>query len=632
MKNQLLPVLVLLCLISTAPLVGQNLSSEIRVFPGPFEYSLGSPDYREGTQIIPVGIDLYEGDEVNTIYYGRTPSNSSDKPVILFVHGYASNARVFFTGEDNMYADVYRDGYRSAYVSLTPNDDMWTNGFMLANMITRIKSHYNNAPLVVVGWSKGGVDIDAALVHFGANNQITEAFTLSTPHRGTGIAELANSQLLSLVNIIFMQNNDATLSLQRGYMNYFRSITDNKSSNNVPYTTIGGWGNGPLNRLDIPQGILHLIDGPKSAGGNDGVVPYQSSIRPGATELFGGLEKKFGFFGPYYDGPDQTNLDHFEVTRGGKVWPFIRNSLEQSSNGRQRFIQEYLPKEGQTIVSRMQWADVSKDESLIVSTHSQNSRLLTLSEEKAPIAMINEHNQRTIFETNISARSNTNANTIDLAGISPGRYRIESKEPIVFMSEEGGAEMILDIKQNVLRLDHSGLLNMVLRFNALSENEEVDIDAYLVPSVDLDMNRLEYKKIPLLLEQHKEGFNFYVNSSLGKGIYQLIIRAQGSNFKRDLMTSIAVTGIPQEDNNLGLNNWSVYPNPAQDIVNIRLEDTANESELTIYSMRGQVIYQTVIKAGTNSFQWPISSQHSGLYIVELKQKDKSTRQKLMIDN
>ncbi|MEO1052253.1 MAG: T9SS type A sorting domain-containing protein [Bacteroidota bacterium] len=625
MKTQLLTALAFLCAVITTPSISQNLSSEILVFPGPFEFNLGNPDFREGTQLVPVGIDLWEGNEVNTIYYGRTPSGSSDKPVLVFVHGYASNAQVFFTGEDNMYADVYRDGYRSVYVSLTPNDDMWTNGYMLANMITRIKSRYSNAPLVMIGWSKGGVDIDAALVHFGANNQVSEVFTLSTPHFGTGIAELANSELLSLVNIIFMQDNDATLSLQRGYMSFFRSITDGNSRNTVPYTTIGGWGNGPLNRLDIPQGILHLIDGPKSSGGNDGVVPYQSSIRPGAKELFGGLEKKWGLFGPYYDGPDETDLDHFEVTRGGKVWPFIKNELRQSTNSRQRVTSPGLQQQDQVVSSRMQWA--TDDEFLMISPGNLNPHLITLSKEKEPIILISEESQPTTVQADLGQEKNVLA----LENILPGRYRVDSKEP-VFMIEESGPEMLLNIKRGVLQLDESGLLDIELTFNNLTDDQEVDIEAYLVPTVDLDMRRLEPTQLPLTVQKSEDRFTFYVGAQVEKGIYQMIVRAKGTNFKRDLMTSIAIDEVPETNKAGGINDLCLYPNPAKEMVTIQLDNTSNESELTVYTLQGQVVYQTMIAPGTRSFQWSTNDQQSGLYIVELKQNDRKTHQKLLIDN
>ena len=272
-------VLAVLCLVSTFSYSQQYQNPAIENFGPPNEVNLGAPYPGEGIDLIPGGVDLYSGDDPNTIYYGLTPPGSANRPVLVFVHGYASKASVWYSGDDNMYNDVYNDGYRAAYVSLTPNKHVWTNGAMLSTIIDRVTQHYNVSSVTVVGWSKGGVDTDAALVHFGANSKVDQVFTLSSPHNGTYLAELANSWLLSLVNIIFMQNNDATRSLTRGNMAYFRSITDNNPNNTVPYTTIGGWGNGPLARVDIPQGILHLNGGSKSSGGNDGVVPYRSSLR-----------------------------------------------------------------------------------------------------------------------------------------------------------------------------------------------------------------------------------------------------------------------------------------------------------------------------------------------------------------
>lgn len=623
MKKQLLSLVAILCLIAMQVVYGQN----------PTEKFLKAPNYSEGTQIIPVGIDLYDGNEVNTIHYGQTPSNSSNKPVLIFVHGYASNAQVFFKGDDNMYADVYRDGYRSAYVSLTPNDDMWTNGALLANMITRIKSHYNNAPLVLVGWSKGGVDIDAALVHFGAKNQVSEVFTLSTPHFGTAIAELANSVLLSLVNIIFMQNNDATLSLQRGYMNYFRSITDNNPNNTVPYTTIGGWGNGPLNRLDIPQAILHGIDGPRANGGNDGVVAYVSSIRPGAAELFAGQRKYSGFLGiPYYDGPDETNLDHFEVTRGSKVWPYIKSELNNSNRNSLPVANKKYLNPNQIVSSKMQWMTASESDYFIINPNNRKSQLIILSEEDKPIMVFNDQGKYMEVSPTTTQGRNTNEKIYELENLPAGKYQLEHQESVAFIFEEDGPEMLLDFgDQDVLSLKTDGKLDFGLSFTGLQDKRQLKLNAFLVPVSDLSLNRFETQKIDLDIEEDDDQFYFYATKKMDPGIYQLIIQAESPNLKRDLFTSFAIKNAPVDDaSSILINEWTMYPNPVKDVVTIKVANSLAETQVTIYTIKGEVIKQMVVPAGTNVLKLPIAEHNSGLYIVEVLQDGHKKSQKLLI--
>ena len=631
MKIKLRSAVLLLCFFVTHHLHSQNLAGEIVVYPGPFEYNLGSPNFAEGTQLLPVGIDLWEGNEVNRIYYGRTPSGSSGKPVLVFVHGYASNAQVFFTGEDNMYADVYRDGYRSAYVSLTPNDDMWTNGFMLSKMIDRIKSKYNNAPLVLVGWSKGGVDIDAALVHFGANRKVDEVFTLSSPHLGTGIAELANSVLLSLVNIIFMQNNDATLSLQRGYMGYFRSITDGASTNTVPYTTLGGWGNGPLNRLDIPQGILHGIDGSRASGGNDGVVPYASSIRPGAKELFDGLQKKSGFLGiPYYDGPDETNLDHFEVTRGGKVWPFIKSELQNAS--RRQYVPEEIISTSLTIRSRYQWVNPGEDQQIVISPgQTQVQMVMAADNQKNLELMKGGTTKHAISPTQIEGSKNS-VNVVDLSDLKAGNYDAGDLSSSAILIEASGPEMILTLDDVVITLSAETLPGLALSFDHL-DPQAVKIEAVLQASIDLKSNKMAPETIPLLVTEYDGQYTFATTGSVKKGIYQLIIRAKGENFRRDLLTSVAITEdfyTDTEDGENPLGTMRMFPNPANDMLNLAMDGGSDAGTVTIYSIRGEVLHRQVLETSMNKIHLSPTKYPDGLYLVELQQGEKKTIQKLMV--
>lgn len=629
MKINLQSAVILLCLFITQHVKSQNLQGEIVVYPGPFEYNLGSPDFSEGTQIIPVGIDLWEGNEVNRIYYGRNPSGSSNKPVLVFVHGYASNAQVFFTGDDNMYADIYRDGYRSAYVSLTPNDDMWTNGFMLSTMIDQIKSHYNNAPLVLVGWSKGGVDIDAALVHFGANDQVDEVFTLSSPHLGTSIAELANSVLLSLVNIIFMQDNDATLSLQRGYMSYFRSITDGSPSNTVPYTTIGGWGNGPLNRLDIPQAILHGIDGPRANGGNDGVVPYNSSIRPGATELFDGQKKKYGLFGiPYYNGPSETNLDHFEVTRGGKVWPFIRNSLQ--SMNRQPIAPKAVANSSLSVTSRFQWIAANAHEHITISPGQHHVQLLLATGAPQALSVTDANGAKTKIAAARNEASSQPILSYDLSHYRAGTYQVNELESTGMLIEAGGPSMTLTVENPVFRMVDASLPGVTLSFDQTAD-QPLKITGSLCASIDLKSNRMLPKEIPLQITEDHGQYLLRVAASVKPGIYQLLIRAQGENFRRDLLTSVAITSdYQQEEDLVDHTSWTLYPNPANDELHVAIDREVKDAVITIYSLRGDVLYRQTQSSASDKIYLSSAKYPDGLYIVELQQDAEKTFKKLMI--
>ncbi len=637
---------IALIVLTCVALRAQDLSGfdrpYVEDFGAPNEVWLGSPNFSEGTQIVPVGIDLWEGNDNNTIHYGAVPPGGNNAPVVVFVHGYAANAYVWFEGDDNMYADVYRDGYRSAFVSLTPNRHIWTNGNMLSNAIDRIRSNYGVNKVILVGWSKGGVDCDAALNHFGANTKVSQAFTLSTPHNGTSIAELANSVLLSLVNIIFMQDNDGTRSLQRGYMDYYRSITDSKSTNTVPFTTLGGWGNGPLNRLDIPQAILHGIDGPRTDGGNDGVVPYRSSRRPGGTELFSGQRKEYYWWGGWhYPGPSQTNLDHFEVTRGGLVWPYFESRI--SNNNRLDIPTavtptDYLP--NQVVSSQMQIVTALEGKrQILVAPNSKKVSLFIGQKGEQPISIYDNSGQRLSLTPTKSERLTKGGHKTEYVLENPkaGAYTIESNDAFVAIASfEGGATATLTRTDAKRVYDTNDNINLELDFTTESGQaiEGSVVSGVAVRTMDLAMNVIDEDPVAISFIKNKEGrFVAQWKGVKKPGIYNLSVTAQGGQAQRTVTTSLAVVGQIKEEleqtGELSIN--AVYPNPSRGPLNIQLNATS-ASKLTVYNVYGQVVrvFDLSDASGVQQVTWDASSLEKGLYIIQLTDGDQRISKKVIL--
>lgn len=615
---------ILLCL--SNPLFSQNFQYPyVENFGSAQEYQLGAPNPNEGTQFLPVGIDLYEGNDPNSIYYGMVPPNSSSKPVIVFVHGYASNASVWYSGDDNMYRDVYDDGYRSAFVSLTPNRHIWTNGNMLSNSIDQIRTHYNVNTVVVVGWSKGGVDTDASIVHYGANTKVSEVFTLSTPHQGTSIAEVANSVLLSLVNIIFMQNNDATKSLTRGYISYFRSITDGNANNTVGYTTFGGWGNGPLARLDIPQTLLHAIDGKKKNGGNDGVVPYASSRRPGGRELFSGQRKEYGWFGiPYYPGPSETNLDHFEVTRGSKVWPFIKGVLQ----GTLRTAPNQTPSDYQldpVIRSQSQLiASTGTDDIFQISDRDEEVKVMLMGSQLPKVlrAKSVQNGEMLPFEL---VQTSAEGNVYRSTSLTTGSYRLDlNQEYIALIESEGGPtatlEPLFPAGKNLFD-DRQAMEFKVMAEGIGSEDlSSLKVHGTLSRINDLELQATDDTPIILPFSWNGETFQASVDSQLPAGVYSISITVEGQGFVRTIVSSVAkvnqTSSTPEDQANLHI--VDIYPNPFSEVLTIEL-DSDTDGMLRVYDLQGRAIQQFSIAAGKASqVKWnaKASGIASGMYLLE----------------
>ena len=599
------------------------------------QYLLGYPFTLEGVELIPVGTDLYEGNDVNTIYYGRTPANSSNKPVIVFVHGYASSASVWYNGLDNAYADVYRDGYRSAFVSMTPNRHMWTNGNMLSKMLDQIRSYYGVSKVVIVAWSKGAVDTDAAIVHFGAKSKVSQVFTVGGAHFGTSLAELANADLLALLNIIFMQDNDATKCLQRGYMNYFRSITDNNSNNTVNVTTLGGWGDGPLARLSIPQGLLYLAEGSKSTGGNDGVIAYQNAKRPNSASLFSGLQP-YKFFGiTYYDGPNETKLDHFEVTRGNLFWPYFRSILEGSNQRRRidRTTKDYNP--NAIVRSKMQITQsIGGLQEFVVEENAGNITILANS-----LSSGQDLNVQRIGVTGASSNlikatpmkkttKGDNAGFYTLGKLAPGTYTIASKKgtPVIVLPENG-VEVVLNTGLTGEQLVHTNDAPFTMSASVVQPNgdlvgENVQIVGTLKRVMDLQLNDAEKIEIPINFEKKGNNYKVRITEKLETGIYHINLKASGKSFSKTLITSIAVTNKKeaQVKNALFSNaTLDVFPNPTKGAFTVRLGAQEKPSQVTIYNRLGVAVKSFTVEANQTNLELNADDLGlpKGMYFIKL---------------
>lgn len=601
------------------------------------QYLLGYPYTKEGTELIPVGTDLYDGNDVNTIYYGRTPANSSNKPVIVFVHGYASSAGVWYKGRDNAYADVYRDGYRSAFVSMTPNRHMWTNGNMLSKMLDQIRSYYGVSKVVIVAWSKGAVDTDAAIVHFGAKSKVSQVFTVGGAHFGTSLAELANADLLALLNIIFMQDNDATKCLQRGYMSYFRSITDNSSNNTVKVTTFGGWGNGPLARLSIPQGLLHLAEGSKSTGGNDGVIAYQSAKRPGSASLFTGLKpKKFLGITYSYDGPDQTDVDHFEVTRGGLFWPYFKSIIEGSSQRQSiaRTNKSYNP--NAVVSSKMQITQaVGGKQEFVIEENVGNVSIITstlLSDDELQIQRVGTNGAPSAMikavPVNNATTDNSNKGFYSLGKLAPGKYTIASREntPVIVLPENG-VEVVLNTGLTNEKLVHTNDAPITLSASLLQADgnlvgEKVQVSATLKRTMNLQLKGTEQVEIPVTFEKKGNSYVAKVSEKLASGIYHINLKASGKTFSKTLITSIAVTErkTSQVQNSLGAKpELSVFPSPTRGAFTVRIKAQDKASKVTIYNRLGGVVKSFTVEANQTNLDLNADALglSKGMYFIKV---------------
>ena len=82
-----------------------------------------------------------------------------------------------------------------------------------------------------------------------------------------------------------------------------------------------------------------------------------------------------------------------------------------------------------------------------------------------------------------------------------------------------------------------------------------------------------------------------------------------------------------------INSINIYPNPTQDIATLQIAAiTAEEIEISITDILGKTIYQQkrVINSGLNTVEINVSSIESGMYVVNIKTKDKRQSANLII--
>jgi triacylglycerol esterase/lipase EstA (alpha/beta hydrolase family) len=167
---------------------------------------------------------------------GATPPNVDlSKPPIVFVQGMNGKAQAWWSetryhGVNDMYEIAYQNGYRTAFVQLydaagNGSATPWDNGKLLAQMLAQIYSYFGQK-VNIVAHSKGGPDTQAALVEYGAYPYVNKVVTLSSPHYGSNLANLAYSWWAGWLAELLGQQSPGVYSLQTGEMEKYRQQID----------------------------------------------------------------------------------------------------------------------------------------------------------------------------------------------------------------------------------------------------------------------------------------------------------------------------------------------------------------------------------------------------------------------
>ncbi|MGG4169543.1 hypothetical protein ABEW00_19060 [Rossellomorea vietnamensis] len=228
-------------------------------------------------------------------------ATNTDGFPILFIHGINTSSETWLSDND-MLAITRGAGYQSVFIELHPDEDMWRNGEILAEKL-REMHEYLNEKIVVVSHSKGGIDAQSALIHYGASPYVERVITLSTPHHGSELADLAFSKWAGWLTDALKSKTNAVFSLQTAYMKGFRAETDESHlTKNIPIYTFGGTGWGGA-YSELFWGGLYL----SRFGQSDGAVLVKSSRLPYAKEVA------------------VRDWTHSTIKKGSEVFPYLKN-------------------------------------------------------------------------------------------------------------------------------------------------------------------------------------------------------------------------------------------------------------------------------------------------------------------
>ena len=206
--------------------------------------------------------------------------NKTTPYVVVFVHGYNEHGYSVWFPLWNYIQDA---NIRAAFVRLDYRGSIRTNAADLTEQLKDIVTYYGVDDVIVVCHSKGGLDIQGAICYNNADTLLRYVVTLSTPHWGTPLCDLIDSDLSVFKNIQKQAKNAATTDMKVTNMAEFRRLFDNDTRcTSVKFYTIASNGTEHNEHvlLDVAQKqFMNYF------GTNDDTVHVRSALKPNSTHI-----------------------------------------------------------------------------------------------------------------------------------------------------------------------------------------------------------------------------------------------------------------------------------------------------------------------------------------------------------
>ena len=570
----------------------------------------------------------------SAIYYGAEPSNSSNKPVLVFVHGFIDLANTWFMPGNDIYDRAYDDNYRTAFVAMTRGEGMWVNGGLLADMLEDITTHYGVSDVVIVAHSNGGKASEVAMFYENKSNLVNRVISLGTPFKGTGLADLAETPALNwLVDFIGLGGGTATSTTY--YMEgVARPILDNEPDNQPnKFINFGAWGYNKGTTIAKPVMVvggnyLNLVGAGSSTGGNDGVTPYYSSTRPGGNPQWPG-------YCAWWWCNDVSQYDHIDITHDYVVWDEIKpyfqgslNSFKTTEDFAGTYDRATVLESNFEIISTM---DGYEDSFTIGEEMGQVSINLMHPKAENTFSLLNGKTESVQHTIQKSKGHNKGINTsILLENPKAGSYTIESDaaEFAAMVAYEKGAKLLF----NNAKVRYVQGEAISFETEVVNTAETAKLTGVVVRKTDLMGNAIEDDAFILDFTLTEDGkFIYTIPEGLAEGVYNLTINAEGSDFRRSLVSGFAVVsgkdGAITETltTPLTLNN---YPNPVVQTTTVTFDIVEKgAASLALYDAYGRLVQMQDVSdrgVGAHTFQWNLEDLANGTYFIEFKNAAQKT--------
>ncbi|HLV01218.1 MAG TPA: hypothetical protein VKZ59_08130, partial [Acidobacteriota bacterium] len=215
------------------------------------------------------------------VFYGEIPPEGDHAPVLVFIHGLRGTASDWWV-DNEMYALAYREGYRTAFVSMSPDNSrndapIQDNAEVLKTVLPTIAERFGVSKVYFICHSKGGLDLQAAMIDPVIAGMAQAVFHISTPNQGSELADWAFGPGRDVAERLGLLTPGVE-ALQTSRVQQLRAQVDPILKElNIPfYTTYGRTFRGHPVTLVTGAILLQLAPGTK----NDGFVTSESSLLP----------------------------------------------------------------------------------------------------------------------------------------------------------------------------------------------------------------------------------------------------------------------------------------------------------------------------------------------------------------